>query len=168
MDAGSIPAASTKSAASRASRTRPISGPQVRRPGDEIGCFHLLPYGTGAQQAMLWAGIRFGEYGNASPSTRQSAEQPSPSSVLPSSHPSPQDVSTVPLPQLSRSPTQAPLRHWSLIVHTSPSLQEVPFGLTVFDGQALLTPLHDSATSQSPTAARHTPVLFASGGQVAL
>ncbi len=32
---------------------------------DEIGCFHLLPYGTGAQQATLWAGIRFGNGGGA-------------------------------------------------------------------------------------------------------
>ena len=46
--------------------------------------------------------------------------------------------------------------HWSLQVVTLPSSQVVPLGWKPLAGQLALVPVHDSATSQAPTAARHT------------
>jgi hypothetical protein len=58
----------------------------------------------------------------------QEAEQPSPLVRLPSSHSSPQAVCSVPSPQLTDVPPQAPLLHWSAVVHAIPSSQPVPSG----------------------------------------
>ena len=49
--------------------------------------------------------------------------------------------------------------HWSLQVAALPSLQVVPSGWKRLAGRLALVPEHDSATSQAPTAGRHTVLL---------
>jgi len=49
--------------------------------------------------------------------------------------------------------------HWSLQVAALPSLQVVPSGWKRLAGHLALVPVHDSATSQAPTAGRHTVLL---------
>ena len=46
--------------------------------------------------------------------------------------------------------------HWSLQVVGLPSSQGVPLGWNLSAGQLVLVPLQLSATSQAPTAGRHT------------
>ncbi len=137
---------------------------QVRERSRCRSMSRLVPSNSMAKRIRPGSGSK----GMPPPSTRQSAEHPSPSDVFPSSHSSPQLASTVVFPQVMALPTQLPLWHSSGVVHTSSSSQEAPFGAREFEGQPLLAPLHDSATSQSPTAGRHKPVRLASGGQVAL
>ena len=49
--------------------------------------------------------------------------------------------------------------HWSLQVAALLSSQAVPLGWKPLAGQLALVPVQDSATSQAPTAGRHTVLL---------
>jgi hypothetical protein len=51
-------------------------------------------------------------------------------------------------------------------VSPEPGRHTVPLGSTASAGHVSFTPSHDSATSQSPAAGRHTAVLLASAGQL--
>ena len=53
-------------------------------------------------------------------------------------------------------PVQVPPWHWSPVVQTFPSSQDVPSGLNPSAGQAVDDPLQVSATSQNPLAERQT------------
>jgi hypothetical protein len=67
-------------------------------------------------------------------------------------------------------PTHVPPLQVSFVVQALPSLQAVPFGLTLSAGQAALVPVQFSVTSHSPAASRHAVVEGAklSGGQLLL